>query len=46
MNNHGAITLGKTLFEAYDRMEVLEFLAELQLTVKQTDEPRFCMTTS
>lgn len=41
MNNHGAITLGKTLFEAYDRMEVLEFLAELQLTVKQTDEPRF-----
>ncbi|MEA3447161.1 MAG: class II aldolase/adducin family protein [Bacteroidota bacterium] len=41
MNNHGAITLGKTLFEAYDRMEVLEYLAELQLTVKQTGVPRF-----
>ena len=29
MKNHGAITLGKTLFEAYDKMEILEFAANL-----------------
>jgi L-fuculose-phosphate aldolase len=29
MKNHGAITLGNTLFEAYDRMEVLEFTANM-----------------
>ncbi|MDA3820977.1 MAG: class II aldolase/adducin family protein [Candidatus Delongbacteria bacterium] len=41
LNNHGAMTTGKSLFEAYDRMEVLEYLAELQLAVKQTGAPRF-----
>lgn len=29
MKNHGAICLGKTLFEAFDRMEVLEFTAQM-----------------
>jgi L-fuculose-phosphate aldolase len=41
LNNHGAITLGKSLFEAYDRMEVLEYLAGLQFAVKQTGHPRY-----
>ena len=29
MKNHGAICLGKTLFGAFDRMEVLEFTAHM-----------------
>lgn len=29
MKNHGAIAVGKNLFEAFDRMEVLEFTAQL-----------------
>lgn len=29
MKNHGAICLGKTLFEAFDKMEVLEFTSKL-----------------
>lgn len=33
MKNHGAITLGKNLFEAYDRMEVLEFSANMYFNV-------------
>lgn len=37
--NHGALTVGKNLFQAYDRMEVLENLAELQLLVKQAGNP-------
>lgn len=31
MQNHGVLTTGKTLFEAYDRMEVLEACAKLNL---------------
>lgn len=31
MENHGIIALGKTLFEAYDRMEVLEAAAKMTL---------------
>ena len=33
MKNHGAITLGKSLFEAYDRMEVLEFAAHINMLI-------------
>jgi len=29
MQNHGVIALGKTLLEAYDRLEVLEFTAKM-----------------
>jgi L-fuculose-phosphate aldolase len=29
MKNHGAICIGKTLYEAFDRMEVLEFTCKL-----------------
>lgn len=39
--NHGALTVGKNLFQAYDRMEVLENLAELQLLVKQAGNPLY-----
>jgi len=31
MQNHGVLTTGKTLFEAYDRMEVLEACAKLNM---------------
>ncbi len=31
MRNHGVITVGETLFEAYDRMEVLEASAKITL---------------
>ncbi|MFU8842664.1 MAG: class II aldolase/adducin family protein [Bacteroidales bacterium] len=31
MQNHGVVTTGKTLFEAYDRMEVLEACAKLNM---------------
>ncbi|MFO7790281.1 MAG: class II aldolase/adducin family protein, partial [Bacteroidales bacterium] len=41
LNNHGAITTGGRLFEAYVRMDVLEYLAELHLVVKQTGHTRF-----
>lgn len=34
MKRHGALTQGKTLEEAYDRMEELEFQAHLQLTIR------------
>lgn len=30
MRNHGAICIGKNLFEAYDRMEVLEYTARIR----------------
>ncbi|MDR2836695.1 MAG: class II aldolase/adducin family protein [Bacteroidales bacterium] len=33
MRNHGAITLGKTLTEAFDRMEVLEFTAKINFNL-------------
>ncbi|MGM0649248.1 MAG: class II aldolase/adducin family protein [Bacteroidota bacterium] len=41
LNNHGAITTGERLFEAYDRMEVLEYLAELLFAVRQIGAPMF-----
>jgi len=31
MNNHGAITVGKSLLEAFDRLEVLETCAKMTL---------------
>jgi L-fuculose-phosphate aldolase len=31
MQNHGVITLGETLFQAYDRMEVLEAIAKMTM---------------
>ena len=33
MERHGAVTQGRTLVDAYNRMEELEFQAKLQLTV-------------
>ncbi|MDR2009637.1 MAG: class II aldolase/adducin family protein [Bacteroidales bacterium] len=33
MKNHGAITLGSSLFEAYDRMEVLELTANINYNI-------------
>ncbi len=38
MSKHGAITQGKTLEEAYNRMEELEFQAKLQTLVGRTKE--------
>lgn len=32
--NHGAVTVGRTLWEAYARMEILEHLAHIQLTAR------------
>ncbi len=34
MNNHGIITLGKTIFQAYDRIEVLENAAKMSIFTK------------
>ena len=34
MAKHGAITIGKTLFEAFDRMEVLENTAHINLNLQ------------
>lgn len=35
LSHHGALTLGKTLLEAYARMEVLEQVAQVQSVVEQ-----------
>lgn len=40
MENHGALTIGESLFKAYDRMEVLENLAELKINVSIIGQPR------
>jgi L-fuculose-phosphate aldolase len=34
LNNHGVITMGKTIFDAYDRIEVLENAAKMTLYSK------------
>ena len=39
LQNHGALTVGNSLFNAYDRMEVLENLAELQIQVGLIGSP-------
>lgn len=39
LDNHGALCVGESLFQAYDRMEVLENLAALQIYVKQIGSP-------
>lgn len=39
LQNHGALTVGTSLFNAYDRMEVLENLAALQILMKQVGNP-------
>jgi len=36
MRRHGALTQGKDLIEAYNRMEELEFQAKLQMLVGRT----------
>jgi len=38
MDRHGAITQGRTLEEAFNRMEELEFQAKLQMLVGNADE--------
>ncbi len=38
MSKHGALTQGRTLEEAYNRMEELEFQAKLQILVGNADE--------
>jgi L-fuculose-phosphate aldolase len=39
LDNHGALTVGDSLFKAYDRMEVLESLAELQINLRIIGRP-------
>jgi len=39
MARHGAITQGRTLEEAYNRMEELEFQAHLQVLLGDSAEP-------
>ncbi len=39
LQNHGALTIGDSLFKAYDRMEVLENLADLQIQVAKIGAP-------
>jgi len=39
MQNHGIITLGETLFQAYDRMEVLEACAKMTLVTGLLGDP-------
>jgi L-fuculose-phosphate aldolase len=34
LGNHGAVTMGRDLNEAYGRMEILEHLALIQLTAR------------
>ena len=38
MERHGAITQGRSLEEAYNRMEELEFQAQLQLIVGDAED--------
>lgn len=40
MTNHGVTTVGRTLLEAFDRLEVVETLARLTLLARQLDDPR------
>ena len=41
MNNHGALTVGSTILEAFDRLEVLENAAIITLnTLRMTDAVR------
>lgn len=35
LSNHGAVTLGKTLFDAYAKMELVEHCAKITLTARQ-----------
>jgi L-fuculose-phosphate aldolase len=37
MRNHGLLTLGKTLLEAYDRLELIEVAAQTTLLARQLD---------
>jgi L-fuculose-phosphate aldolase len=39
MKNHGALTVGKTLLEAFDRMEVLENAAKINIFAHQLGTP-------
>jgi len=31
LQNHGVLTVGKDLYQAYDRMEIVEFAAKIQV---------------
>jgi len=39
LNNHGVVTIGTNLFQAYYRMELIEYLAELHNKVLQIGSP-------
>jgi L-fuculose-phosphate aldolase len=40
MANHGALTIGETLLQAFDRMEVLESAAKITLMTKLLGNPK------
>ncbi len=40
MENHGVLTVGKDLYQAYDRMEIVEFAARIQLITKVLGDAR------
>jgi L-fuculose-phosphate aldolase len=40
MANHGAVTYGKTLLEAFQKMEIVEHLANIELVAHQLGAPR------
>ena len=40
LENHGILTTGKTLLEAFDRLEVIEFAARITLTASQLGQVR------
>ena len=40
MSHHGAVVMGKSLGDAYNRMETLERIAKVILTARQIDSPK------
>jgi L-fuculose-phosphate aldolase len=41
MANHGAVSYGSTLLEAFQKMETIEHLAQIALAAQQLGDPRF-----
>jgi L-fuculose-phosphate aldolase len=40
MANHGAVSYGRTLLEAFQKMEIVEHLAQIALVAHQLGAPR------
>jgi L-fuculose-phosphate aldolase len=40
MANHGAVSYGSTLLQAFQKMEIVEYLAQIALVAHQLGDPR------